>query len=108
MPQGDIRGGWTQFKRFVNILHLITFFCWVVHVTFNSRSTLLKKPWGSVGFTRYSDCASNKDHGDVVCFVKSLDFGDEIKKKRFNAHNFTTLVTYRFSITKQRYLMTLY
>jgi len=53
-----------------------------------------------VGFTRYSDCASSKDHGDVVCFVKSLDVWSEIKKKRFIAHNFTRLVTYRFSITK--------
>ena len=102
------RGGWTRFKRFVNILHLTTFFCWVVHVTFNNRNALLKKPWGSVGFTRYSDCASSQDHGDVVCFVKSLDFWGEIKEKRFNAHNFTRLVTYRFSITKQRYLTALY
>ena len=96
-----LRGGWTRFKRFVNILHLITFFCWVVHVTFNSRNTLLKKPWGSAGFTRYSDCASSKDHSDIVCFVKSLDIWGEIKKKRFNAYNFTRFVRYRFSIPKQ-------
>ena len=62
-------------------------------MTFNSRNTLLKKPWGSVGFTRYSDCASSKDHSDVVCFVKSLHFWGEIKKKQFNVHNFTRLVT---------------
>ena len=61
-----------------------------------------------MGFTRYSDCASSKDHGDVVCFVKSLDFGGEIKIKRFNAYNFTRLVTFRFSIPKQRYLTALY
>ena len=58
-------------------------------MTFNSRNTLLKKPWGSVGFTKYSDFASSKDHSNVVCFVKSLDFWGEIEKKRFNAHNFT-------------------
>jgi len=42
---------------------------------------------GSVGFTRYSDCASSKDHGDVVCFVKSLDFWGQIKKKQFDVNN---------------------
>jgi len=57
-------------------------------MNFNSHNTLLKKPWGLVEITRYSECASSKDHGDVVT---SLDFWGEIKKKRFNAHNFTKL-----------------
>jgi len=65
-------------------IDLITFFYCIIHVTFysrrDSRNTLLKKPWGSVGFTRYSDCASSKDHDDVVCFVKSLDFGVKLRK----------------------------
>ena len=61
------------------------------HVTFNSRNTLLKKPWGSVGFSKYSDCALSKNHGDVLCFVKTLDFGVEIKK-RFDAYNEKTIV----------------
>ena len=77
-------------------------------MTFNSRNTLLKKPWGSVGFTRYSDGASSKDHDDVVCLVKSLDFWGEIEKNRFNARNFTRLVRYTFSMLKKRYLTALY
>ena len=82
-----------QFKCFINILLLITFFSWVFHVTFNSRNTLLENPWGSVGFTRYSDCASSKDHGDVLCFVKTLDFWDGIKKKQFDVYKFTRLIS---------------
>ena len=72
-----------QFKCFINILLLITFFSWVFHVTFNSRNTLLENPWSSVGFTRYSDCASSKDHGNVLCFVyKRLIF--KVKLRRSN------------------------
>ena len=34
------RGGWMRFKRYLNILLLITFFCLVFHVTLNSRNTI--------------------------------------------------------------------
>ena len=102
-----------RFKRFVNILLLITFFSWVVHVTFNSCSTLQKKPWGSVGLsgahraipwqsnmsqrliyphlTCLLDCASSKGYGNVFSFAKSLNFQGEIKNKR--PYNLTRLVT---------------
>ena len=47
---------------------------------FQQLQYIAEKPWGSVGFARYSDCASSKDHGDVLCLVKTLDFGGENKK----------------------------
>jgi len=31
-----------------------------------------------VGLTRYSDYASRKHHGDILCFVKALAFQGEI------------------------------
>ena len=49
-------------------------FTWVFHVTVNSSNTLMSKPQGSLGFTRYSDFASCKDHSDELCFVKALNF----------------------------------
>ena len=33
------------------------------------------------------------DHGNVLSFVKTLEFRDEIKNKRFDAHNLARLVT---------------
>ena len=76
-PYIQIRGGW---KRYVNILLVIAFFCWVFHVTLNGHNTLLKKRWGSLGLTRYSDCASRKHHGNALCFVKAHEFRGEISK----------------------------
>jgi len=74
------RGGWKCCKHFVNILLIIAFFCWAFHVTLNGHNTLLKKRWGSLGLTRYSDHASRKHHGNVLCFVKALKFQGEINK----------------------------
>jgi len=62
------------------ILLIIAFFCWVFHVTLNGYNTLLKKQWGLLGLNRYSDCASHKHHGNVLCFVKALEFRDKINK----------------------------
>jgi len=78
----NIRGGWTRFKRYVNILLLITFFCWVFHVTLNGHNTILKKLWGSL---RITDRASRKHHGNVLYFVKALKFRGEINKLLFDA-----------------------
>ena len=39
------RGGWTCYKRYLNILLLIAFFSLVFHVTLNSRNTKLKNDW---------------------------------------------------------------
>ena len=87
------RGGWKRFKRYVNILQTNAFFCWVFHVTLNGHDTLVKKRWGSAGLTRYSDYTSRKHHGDVLCFVKVLSFRGEINKLRFDAFNFTRLIS---------------
>ena len=87
------RGGWKRFKRYVNILQTNAFFCWVFHVTLNGHDTLVKKRWGSAGLTRYSDYTSRKHHGDVLCFVKALAFRGEINKLRFDAFNFTRLIS---------------
>ena len=75
-----IRGGWKRFKRNTNILLIIAFFCWVFHVTLNGHNTLLKKLWGLLGLTRYSDPASHKHHGNVLCVVKARKFWGEINK----------------------------
>ena len=53
---------------------------WAFHVTLNGHSTLLKKRWGSLELTRYSDRASRKHHDNVLCFVKALEFQGEISK----------------------------
>ena len=55
-----------------------------VHVVLNC--------WFLLGFTRYLDHASCKLHGNVLCFVKALDFQGEITEQ-FDAYNFTRLVT---------------
>jgi len=55
-------------------------------VTFNSRSTLMKKLWGSL------DIHSSKDYGNVLIFANALDFWSEIKNKRFDAYYLTRLV----------------
>ena len=50
-PLFSLRGGWTRYKRYLNILLLIAFFSLVFHVTLNSRSTKLKNygvHWGSL------------------------------------------------------------
>jgi len=41
-PNLLVRGGWTHFKRYINILLLIAFFRLVFHVSLNSRNTKLK------------------------------------------------------------------
>ena len=49
-------------------------------MTLNGRNTLLKKRWGLMGLTRYSDCEARKHYGNVLCFVKALQFRGEISK----------------------------
>ena len=46
-----VRGGWTRYKCYLNILLLIVFFSLVFHVILNSRNTKLKSDgvhWGSL------------------------------------------------------------
>ena len=62
------RGGCKRFKHYENILLIFAFFCLVFHMTLNSHDTLPKKPWGSLGLTRYSYHASCKHCG--MCFVQ--------------------------------------
>ena len=64
------------------MLPLIAFFSLVFHVTLNSHYINLKSD-GLTGLIRYSDGASCKLQGDVLCFVKALGDWDEINKLRF-------------------------
>ena len=87
-------------KRYINILLIIAFFCWVFHVTLDGCNASLKKRWGSQGLTRYSDRASLKHHGNVLCFVKALEFQGEINNSDL-MHATSPDLSYRFSIMKQ-------
>jgi len=54
-------------------------------------------------------CASCKDHGDVLCVAKALNFSGEIKKQ-FDTYVHVTLpdLSSWFSVIKQQYFTVLY
>ena len=65
------------FKCYVNYIAVDYISLLVFHVTLNGHN---KKLWGSLGITRYSDCAVCKHHDNVLCFVKALAFWGGINK----------------------------
>ena len=63
-------------------------------MTLNSCNTMLRKLWGSLGITRYSDRVLRKHHTNVFCYIKDLEFRGEINELQFDACRLFTQVFY--------------
>ena len=98
-----------DFKCYVLYWWYELHFCWVFHVTPNGHYTLLKNDGDHLGsLDSYSDPASRMHQGNVLCFVKALEFWGEINKLWFNVRATSPDLSHRFFVVKQLCFTALY